>query len=220
MVYSWGACYTVCMVFEIIGYVGSALVVVSMLMTSVVKLRIINMAGSIIFAIYAFCINSYPTAAMQICLIIINIVSLYKLLAVKKEYSVTKLDSKDSYLKYFLNTYQADIQKFFPSSQVNEDDIVYLVCCDTNPAGIFIAEKTSEEANGIIQTRVDYTTPRYRDGSAGKFLYEFLSTQSFSKVIAESSNSAHQAYLRRMGFKKSIPENSTQFYKDLSNLSL
>ena len=35
---------------EIIGYLGSALVLVSMLMTSVIKLRIINLTGSVIFA--------------------------------------------------------------------------------------------------------------------------------------------------------------------------
>ena len=38
---------------EIIGYIGSALVLVSMLMTSVVRLRIINLIGSVIFAGYA-----------------------------------------------------------------------------------------------------------------------------------------------------------------------
>ena len=38
---------------ELIGYLGSALVVASMLMSSVVKLRVINTIGSGIFAAYA-----------------------------------------------------------------------------------------------------------------------------------------------------------------------
>ena len=37
------------MIIELIGYLGSILVVVSMLMSSVIKLRVINMAGSGIF---------------------------------------------------------------------------------------------------------------------------------------------------------------------------
>lgn len=38
---------------EMIGYLGSILVVVSMLMSSVVKLRVINTIGDGIFAAYA-----------------------------------------------------------------------------------------------------------------------------------------------------------------------
>ena len=46
---------------ELVGYLGSALVVASMLMSSVVKLRVINTLGSGIFAVYALMIHSYPT---------------------------------------------------------------------------------------------------------------------------------------------------------------
>ena len=46
------------MIIELAGYLGSVLVVVSMLMSSVVKLRIINTAGSIISATYALIIQS------------------------------------------------------------------------------------------------------------------------------------------------------------------
>lgn len=44
------------MLLELVGYFASLLVLVSLLMTSVVKLRVINMVGSLIFAIYALCI--------------------------------------------------------------------------------------------------------------------------------------------------------------------
>ena len=57
---------------EIIGYAGSALVLVSFLMSSVVKLRIVNTIGSLIFAVYALIIKSYPTAILNICLVCIN----------------------------------------------------------------------------------------------------------------------------------------------------
>ena len=44
-------------IYELIGYFGSALVVISMLMTSVVRLRIINLIGSVIFTCYALIIR-------------------------------------------------------------------------------------------------------------------------------------------------------------------
>ena len=64
---------------EIIGYVGSALVLVSFLMASVVKLRVVNAIGSGIFAAYALIIHSYPTMIMNICLVLINLYYLWKL---------------------------------------------------------------------------------------------------------------------------------------------
>ena len=68
------------MVLEIFGYVGSFLVVVSMLMSSVVKLRLINTAGSVISLVYAFICGAFPLALMNACLVVINIYNLFKLL--------------------------------------------------------------------------------------------------------------------------------------------
>ena len=43
---------------EIVGYVASALVVLSLTMTSVVRLRTISLAGSIVFVVYGILIES------------------------------------------------------------------------------------------------------------------------------------------------------------------
>jgi hypothetical protein len=57
---------------EIFGYIGTTLVVCSMLMTSLNKLRIVNIAGSIISTIYAIICNTWPIVVMNVCLIVIN----------------------------------------------------------------------------------------------------------------------------------------------------
>lgn len=67
------------LIFEIIGYSGSILILVSMLMTSVVRLRVINLIGSLVFAVYALLIKSYPTAFLNACLVGINVYQLLKL---------------------------------------------------------------------------------------------------------------------------------------------
>ena len=59
--------------FEIIGYAGTILVVLSMMMTSVIKLRIINICGSILSMTYAIISNTWPIVLMNGALIIINI---------------------------------------------------------------------------------------------------------------------------------------------------
>lgn len=71
-------------IIEIFGYIGSSLVVISMLMTSIVKLRIINMIGSVISGIYAVICGAFPLAFMNACLIIINIYNLIKLQKTKQ----------------------------------------------------------------------------------------------------------------------------------------
>ena len=74
------------MLIEIFGYIGSALVVISMLMSSVVKLRLINVVGSIISGTYAIIVGALPLVLMNACLIIINVINLYKLLKTEQKY--------------------------------------------------------------------------------------------------------------------------------------
>lgn len=69
---------------ELFGYLGSVLVIISMLMTSVKKLRILNMTGSLIFTIYAIIIHSYPTALLNSFLVIINLMHLIRMAKAEK----------------------------------------------------------------------------------------------------------------------------------------
>lgn len=196
------------LIIEIVGYLGSALVIVSMLMTSVVKLRVINMIGSVIFAAYALCIHSYPTAAMQGALIIINIVNLRKLLNTKKEYSVVKQSGPQAFSDFFISQNKDDIKKIFPDfSQVQPDDLVYLICNHSDCAGILVASKS----DNTLTVSLDYTTPAYRDTSVGKFLYKTLKEEGIKKLRANAPVEVHAKYLLKMGFK----QNQDSFEKDL-----
>ena len=198
-------------ILELIGYLGSALVIVSMLMTSVVKLRIINTIGSVIFCGYALAIHSYPTAAMQVCLIIINIVNLYKLNNTKKQYSAVNVSSTDGFLYYFLCANEKDIKKYFPDfSAAEKDDTIFMITCGQIPAGVFIAK---DNGDGSFNVRLDYTTPAYRDCSAGKFIYNHLKLIGIRKVLAETKIPTHQKYLQKLGF--STDRDSGVYIKEL-----
>ena len=195
-------------IFELIGYIGSALVIVSMLMTSVVKLRVINTIGSVIFCTYALCIHSYPTAAMQVALIIINIVNLKKLLNTKKEYSIVKQSGAQAFSDFFISRNKGDIKKVFPDfAQVQPDDLVYLICNHSDCAGILVASKS----DNTLTVSLDYTTPAYRDTSVGKFLYKTLKEEGIEKLRANAPVEVHAKYLLKMGFK----QNQDSFEKDL-----
>ena len=188
------------MMIELVGYLGSALVVVSMLMSSVVKLRLINTVGGILFTAYAVIIRSYPTAIMNFCLILINIYSLMKLLKSSKAYDVTEAGSEESMVSYFLRYYQDDIKIYFPAFRWDSAlyDAVYVTYCNAKPAGLMLGRRNGAE----IEISLEYTTPEYRDCSAGRYLYERLKEQGICKLKFREQAEKHEGYLQKMGYSK------------------
>ena len=64
---------------EIFGYLGMALVLVSMMMTNTKKLRTINLAGAVVCMIYGALTHTWPTALLNLGLGIIQIIQLIRL---------------------------------------------------------------------------------------------------------------------------------------------
>ena len=64
---------------EIFGYIGTALILLSMMMTSMNKLRVVNMVGSGISGIYALFTNTLPVFFLNLGLIIIHVIQLVRL---------------------------------------------------------------------------------------------------------------------------------------------
>ena len=84
------------MLIEIFGYIGTILVVVSMLMSSMVKLRIVSTVGSTVSGIYAMICGAFPLALMNGAIIIINIYNLIKLSKTKQENDLVEADVRDT----------------------------------------------------------------------------------------------------------------------------
>lgn len=188
------------MILEIVGYIGSALVVISMLMTSVVKLRIVNMIGSVVSGTYAFIIGSFPLALMNVCLIIINIFNLIKLLKTKQKYDFFESNLDDSFLNFFLAKYKEDIKKYFPKfdDEKGSANVAYAVWVDGEPAGVTLGKKDKDKVDIVI----DYSIPAYRDCSIGKYLYSKLPSVGIKELTFKKEKSeAHEPYLEKVGFK-------------------
>ena len=189
------------MMIEIYGYIGSVLVVVSMLMSSIIKLRVINILGSVISGSYALIIGSFPLVLMNSCLIIINVYNLYKLLKAEQKYDLVDSEANDAFVGYFLAHYKDDIQKYFPGFTMdNAADKAFIVCCEGNPSNILLGK---DNGNGVLDVILDYSTPVYRDCSAGKYLYAALPSKGVKVLqFAQNSSKEHEDYLTKMGFKK------------------
>ena len=184
---------------ELFGYCGSFLVLISFLMTSVFKLRIVNTIGSIIFCIYAVIIKSYPTAVMNFCLVLINIHFLLKMSKMGKEYELVKVDKDDSFVKYLLNHYRQDILDCFPNISLEFDNanVGFIITCNGNPVGLSIGHLEKEK----LELSLDYSIPEYRDFSIGSFLFNNLKNEGIKKVIYLGPTLHHLDYLNKLGFK-------------------
>lgn len=188
-------------IIEMIGYLGSSLVLISFLMASVAKLRIVNSVGSVIFTIYAFIIKSYPTAVMNLCLVLINVYYLVKLNNTSVDYTCIKVTQEDPVIKHFLNFYLKDIQKCFPgiNTDFNSSDVGYAILHEGTPTGLFLGKKQPDDNIDIL---LDYSIPQYRDFSIGKFLYSKLPEDGFKTLTYSGPDKHHMTYLAKMGYEK------------------
>ena len=64
---------------EIFGYIGSGRILLSMMMTSVEKLRWINMLGALISTIYGVILGTWPVVLLNVGTICINVVQIIRL---------------------------------------------------------------------------------------------------------------------------------------------
>ena len=64
--------------YEIIGLLATAFVLVSFLPDNIVEIRKLNIIGSIIFVIYGLLINSFSTTFLNLVLILVHLYKLKK----------------------------------------------------------------------------------------------------------------------------------------------
>lgn len=69
---------------EIFGYIGSGLILLSMMMTSVEKLRWFNISGSVISMIYGAVMGTWPVVFLNVGTVTINVVQIIRLRRQKK----------------------------------------------------------------------------------------------------------------------------------------
>ncbi|MDQ3309820.1 MAG: hypothetical protein M3497_06800, partial [Gemmatimonadota bacterium] len=101
-------------ILELVGYVASALVAISLMMSSILKLRVINLFGSAFFTIYGVLIGAYPVAVVNLFIVFINLYYLRQMLGTKEYFKLLEIKPDSDYLRYFLSFYQQDIGRFLP----------------------------------------------------------------------------------------------------------
>lgn len=68
---------------ELFGYFASVLIVISLMMKSLVKLRWINLFGAGSMSIYGLLIQAYPVAILNSLIVAIDVFYLYQMVSAK-----------------------------------------------------------------------------------------------------------------------------------------
>lgn len=197
------------------GYAASLVVLVSLLMSSLKKLRWINLVGATMFGLYGFMIGSIPTGVMNLGIVIIDIYYLVKMYQNKDYFQVLPIETKSEYLREFMNFYKEDIQKYMILEDLNIQDSTFkfYILRNMNTAGVFVANHYDENT---LEITLDYVVPIYRDFKIGLFVFEsqrktFLD-KGYTSFVVKTDNPDHIKYVKRMGFMLS-EDNGSNIYK-------
>jgi hypothetical protein len=190
---------------ELVGYVASGLVVMSLAMTSVVRLRAISLVGSVIFVVYGVLIESVPIMVTNVAIAALNVWFLRAELGGKRHLGATVVAADDPFLVDFLRYHLPDIHRFQPTFELPADEpelLALLMMRDGLPAGALMGSLH----DGELRVRLDYVTKPYRDSQLSQWLYGrgsgVLRKLGVERVSTEPGTEPHSSYLARNGFTK------------------
>lgn len=192
-------------ILELIGYVASLLIAVSLMMTSVLRLRVINLIGGAMFSAYGFLIGAIPVGALNGAIVLVNVYHIARMLQAKEYFRLLKLRPDSDYLKYFLGFYAKDILRILPEFEYRpaEKQVTLFILRDCAPIGVFIAE---EKPGGVLRVALDFVIPHYRDLKVGKFLFVeqagFFRERGIKEVVIAPRTKEFGEYLVKVGFER------------------
>ncbi len=198
--------------YEIIGYSGSILVAVSLMMKNILKLRVINFFGASSFALYGYLVDAYPVLILNSFIVVIDVIYLAEMFKEKEHFTlIPVLDKSHQYLNKFFEFHEREIMKFFPefNRDILKQSECFFILRNLIPAGLFAFEHKGGNDAFIW---IDYAIPDYRDFKNAKFVFsaehKFLKELGISRLVTKSGVRKHIKYLLSCGFQqdKSNPE--------------
>ncbi len=186
---------------ELIGYAASVLVVVSLAMTSVVRLRVISLVGSVTFIVYGVLIGSIPIILTNVAVAVLNLVHLRREFGPARALGAVPIEADAPFLRDFVDRHRDEIRRSQPGfDTVPADGYALMLTRDALPAGVLIGHPDGETLRLIC----DFVLPEYRDSRLGQWLFgdgaAVLRKAGFTRVSSPTGTGGHAAYLRSVGF--------------------
>ncbi len=187
---------------ELVGYLASALVVLSLAMTSVVRLRAISLTGSSAFVVYGLLIGSIPIVVTNAAIAVLNVWFLTHELGGRRDLGAVIVPTDSPFLADFLEHHADDIAQFQPEYEPGRTPNFALVLMrDGLPAGAVLGQRDG----ATLDITLDYVLRAYRDSRLGRWLYGpgavVFRRAGIDRITTMGGSDAHRQYLERVGFE-------------------
>ncbi|AFG37062.1 YgjV family protein [Spirochaeta africana] len=228
---------------EAIGYLASLLIAVSLLMVSILKLRVINLFGSMVFVVYGVLLGSVPLMLTNLFIIGVNTMNLIKLRSGTDGIRYAEIDTDHlTQVEDFARESLSDIHRYFPRFCVEQiaaaesaGGRVFAAIRHLRVVGFAVvfpvaaAEQVLDRAETAAIARsessgdemcflIDYILPRYRDLGLVRGLHELVIHQAgpdVSSLLAtvDSRSRRHAGFLRRNGFIEELQHEEVRLFR-------
>lgn len=188
---------------SLVGYVASALIALAMMMTGIVRLRVVALAGSATMMAYGVLIDAWPIIIANAFISAVHLVYLRKLLTSRVHFELQPIGHVSNwYLHRFLHFYGADIATSHPDFDIHAlpEHLGFFVLRDMLSTGVFIYTQDGD----ALRIHLDYVTPAFRDLRNARFTYaEFdrrLAGTGARRFVVLSPTAEMASYYARNGF--------------------
>jgi hypothetical protein len=192
--------------FDLLGWVGSILVILSLMQARVLRFRWMNLVGAALATGYNAAIGVWPFAVMNG---VITIIDIYWVIRLQRErnddvtYEVIEVGTDDALWRHILAVHRDDIATFQPDTldPVGDDRSVWVVARMDEAVGMVVVR---DAGNGVGRVEIDYVTPRFRDFTPGQYVYQrsgVFAAKGF-RTLEHGDNAKARAYLTRVGFHR------------------
>lgn len=213
---------------EVIGWVGSALVVWSLMQARVLRFRWMNLAGSAVAAGYNAWVGIWPFAVMNG---VIAIIDVYWLLRLYREaddaetYQVVEVAPDDAYLHHVLGVHTKDMATFHPAFDLKEFAAEDQTPGDADTRSAFLVLRRDETVGTVIlrdlgggtaSVELDWVSPRFRDFNPGRFVHSssgIFAAKGFTRVVWDDPAAGARDYLGKVGFAPETTGNGDRWVR-------
>lgn len=193
------------LVLEAIGWIGSLLVVWSLMVARVLRFRWMNLAGAAIATVYNAIIGVWPFAFMNLAITLIDIYWLWRLYREARNtgtYRVLPVEPRDAYVQEVMRIHADDIAAHAPDFTPTTDhaQVSFLITRGDEAVGIVAVRDLGD---GVGRVELDWVKERFRDFSPGEFVYresQVLADAGFERLEVIPHAATDTAYLTRVGY--------------------
>lgn len=187
---------------ELVGWIGSLLVIVSLMQARVLRFRVLNLVGAAVATAYNLAIGIWPFVVMNGVIAVIDVYWLVRLQRERHDeatYAVVEVARDDAYLAHVLAVHAADVARF-GAVALDGDGIAFLVVRGDETVGVVLV---ADVGDGTGRVDLDWVTPRFRDFTPGEFVYRrsgVFAAHGLRRLVAHPVQE-NRDYLDRVGFR-------------------